>query len=97
MTVPRDALPLDVFRDGASATGMTAMPPQRPFSARCHAVTAHTAGEKIGNETGAQLLEFGEFPQTERRNHRLKNAMFTAAFAATRHDSHAKAYYQRKR
>lgn len=30
-------------------------------------------------------------------NHRLKNAMFLAAFVATRHDPHARAYYQRKR
>lgn len=30
-------------------------------------------------------------------NHRLKNAMFLAAFVATRHDPNAKAYYQRKR
>ena len=30
-------------------------------------------------------------------NHRLKNAMFTAAFIATQHDPDARAYYQRKR
>ena len=30
-------------------------------------------------------------------NHRLKNAMFIAAFVATQFDPHAKAYYQRKR
>ena len=30
-------------------------------------------------------------------NHRLKNAMFTAAFVATQHDPDARAYYQRKR
>ena len=30
-------------------------------------------------------------------NHRLKNAMFIAAFVATRHDPDARAYYQRKR
>ena len=30
-------------------------------------------------------------------NHRLKNAMFTAAFVAAQHDPHARAYYQRKR
>jgi transposase len=30
-------------------------------------------------------------------NHRLKNAMFLAAFVATRHDPNARAYYQRKR
>ena len=30
-------------------------------------------------------------------NHRLKNAMFQAAFVATRHDPHARAYYQQKR
>ena len=29
-------------------------------------------------------------------NHRLKNAMFTAAFVATQHDPDARAYYQRK-
>ena len=28
-------------------------------------------------------------------NHRLKNAMFTAAFVATQHDPDARAYYQR--
>ena len=30
-------------------------------------------------------------------NHRLKNAMFIAAFVATQHDPDARAYYQRKR
>ena len=30
-------------------------------------------------------------------NHRLKNAMFTAAFVATQHDPDARAYYHRKR
>ena len=30
-------------------------------------------------------------------NHRLKNAMFTAAFVAAQHDPDARAYYQRKR
>ena len=30
-------------------------------------------------------------------NHRLKNAMFLAAFVAAQHDPHAKAYYQKKR
>ena len=30
-------------------------------------------------------------------NHRLKNAMFVAAFVATRHDPDARAYYLRKR
>ncbi|MDE0267463.1 MAG: IS110 family transposase [Acidimicrobiaceae bacterium] len=30
-------------------------------------------------------------------NHRLKNALFTAAFVATRHDPCARAYYQQKR
>ena len=30
-------------------------------------------------------------------NHRLKNALFTAAFIATQHDPDARAYYQRKR
>ncbi|MCE2526286.1 MAG: IS110 family transposase [Actinomycetia bacterium] len=30
-------------------------------------------------------------------NHRLKNAMFLAAFVASQHDPAAKAYYQRKR
>ena len=34
---------------------------------------------------------------SRRGNHRLKNAMFLAAFVATQHDPHAKAYYQRKR
>lgn len=34
---------------------------------------------------------------SRRGNHRLKNAMFLAAFVATQHDPHAKAYYARKR
>ena len=34
---------------------------------------------------------------SRRGNHRLKNAMFLAAFVATQHDPAAKAYYQRKR
>ncbi|MBP7405735.1 MAG: transposase, partial [Candidatus Microthrix sp.] len=32
-----------------------------------------------------------------RGNHRLKNALFLAAFVATQHDPDARAYYQRKR
>ena len=35
--------------------------------------------------------------RTRGGNHRLKNAMFIAAFVATQHDPHARAYYQRKR
>ncbi len=35
--------------------------------------------------------------QSRRGNHRLKNAMFLAAFVAAQHDAAAKAYYQRKR
>lgn len=35
--------------------------------------------------------------QSRRGNHRLKNAMFIAAFVATQHDPEARAYYQRKR
>lgn len=35
--------------------------------------------------------------RTRGGNHRLKNAMFIAAFVATRHDPDARAYYQRKR
>jgi transposase len=34
---------------------------------------------------------------SRRGNHRLKNAMFLAAFVAVRHDPNAKAYYDRKR
>ena len=34
---------------------------------------------------------------SRRGNHRLKNAMFLAAFVATQHAPNAKAYYQRKR
>ena len=30
-------------------------------------------------------------------NHRLKNALFTAAFVAAQHDPDARAYYQHKR
>ena len=35
--------------------------------------------------------------QSRSGNHRLKNAMFLAAFVAAQHDAAAKAYYQRKR
>ena len=35
--------------------------------------------------------------QSRSGNHRLKNAMFLAAFVAAQHDPTAKAYYQRKR
>ena len=35
--------------------------------------------------------------RSRRGNHRLKNAMFIAAFVATQHDPDARAYYQRKR
>lgn len=35
--------------------------------------------------------------QSRTGNHRLKNAMFLAAFVASQHDPEAKAYYQRKR
>lgn len=34
---------------------------------------------------------------SRRGNHRLKNAMFLAAFVAVQHDPHARAYYDRKR
>jgi transposase len=44
------------------------------------------SGKSINNSTASR-----------RGNHRLKNAMFLAAFVAVQHDPNAKAYYARKR
>lgn len=40
---------------------------------------------------------FNSASQARSGNHRLKNALFIAAFVAARHDPHARAYYERKR
>ncbi|WP_419929274.1 IS110 family transposase [Candidatus Poriferisocius sp.] len=61
-------------------------------------------------ETGAQLASYAGLAPVDRQsgrtkttrrskggNHRLKNAMFFAAFVAKRHDPAAKAHYEKKR
>jgi len=81
------------------------------FGPRTGARTLAEIGDPNRFETGSRLASYaglaptdwrsgksinGSF-QSRRGNHRLKNAMFIAAFVATQHDPDAKAYYQRKR
>jgi transposase len=81
------------------------------FGPRTGARTLAEIGDPARFETGARLASYaGLTPSTRQSgssfnsdarqrggNHRLKNAMFLAAFVATQHDPHARAYYQRKR
>lgn len=81
------------------------------FGPRTGARTLAEIGDPSRFENGSRLAAYAGFAPTDWRsgrsisgafqhrggNHRLKNAMFLAAFVATQHDPDARAYYQRKR
>ena len=81
------------------------------FGPRTGARTLAEIGDPSRFETGSRLAAYAGLAPTDWRsgrsingafqhrggNHRLKNAMFIAAFVATQFDPSAKAYYQRKR
>ena len=81
------------------------------FGPRTGARTLAEIGNPHRFKNGSRLASYAGLAPVNRRsgksinrttrhpggNHRLKNAMFTAAFVAAFHDPHAKAYYQRKR
>ncbi len=81
------------------------------FGPRTGARTLAEIGDPNRFETGSRLASYAGLAPTDWRsgrsingafqhrggNHRLKDAMFIAAFVATRFDPDAKAYYQRKR
>ncbi len=81
------------------------------FGPRTGARTLAEIGDPGRFETGSRLASYAGLAPTDWRsgksingsfqhrggNHRLKNAMFIAAFVATQFDPDAKTYYQRKR
>ena len=81
------------------------------FGPRTGARTLAEIGDPNRFETGSRLASYAGLAPTDWRsgrsingafqhrggNHRLKNAMFIAAFVATQFDPDARAYYQRKR
>ncbi len=81
------------------------------FGPRTGARTLAEIGDPKRFENGSRLAAYAGLAPTDWRsgrsingafqhrggNHRLKNAMFLAAFVATQHDPEAMAYYQRKR
>lgn len=81
------------------------------FGPRTGARTLAEIGDPHRFATGSRLAGYAGLAPSDRRsgkslnsshqqrggNHRLKNAMFIAAFVATQHDPEARAYYQRKR
>lgn len=81
------------------------------FGPRTGARTLAEIGEPTRFKDGSRLASYAGLSPTDWRsgtsikgafqhrggNHRLKNAMFLAAFVATQHDPDARAYYQRKR
>ena len=80
------------------------------FGPRTGARTLAEIGDPHRFLNGARLADAGLAPVNRRSgksinrvsqhrggNHRLKNAMFIAAFVASQHDPTAKTYYQRKR
>jgi len=81
------------------------------FGPRTGARTLAEIGDPHRFENGGRLAAYAGLAPTDRRsgksintttrnrggNHPLKNAMFTAAFVATQHDPHARAYYLKKR
>ncbi len=81
------------------------------FGPRTGARTLAEIGDPTRFKDGGRLAAYAGLAPVDRRsgksinnaaasrrgNHRLKNAMFLAAFVATQHDPAAKAYYQRKR
>jgi transposase len=81
------------------------------FGPRTGARTLAEIGDPSRLKDGGRLAAYAGLAPVDKRsgksinnasasrpgNHRLKNAMFLAAFVATQHDTNAKAYYQRKR
>jgi transposase len=81
------------------------------FGPRTGARTLAEIGDPTRFENGSRLASYAGLAPTDWRsgkstngafqhrggNHRLKNAMFIAAFVATQHDPDARVYYQRKR
>jgi len=81
------------------------------FGPRTGARTLAEIGDPHRFLNGSRLAGYAGLAPSDRRsgrslnsahqqrggNHRLKNAMFIAAFVATQHDPEARAYYQRKR
>ena len=81
------------------------------FGPRTGARTLAEIGDPQRFANGGRLAAYAGLAPVDRRsgrsinsssqsragNHRLKNAMFLAAFVAAQHDPAAKAYYQRKR
>lgn len=81
------------------------------FGTRTGARTLAEIGDPHRFANGGRLAAYAGFTPVDRQsgtsirgasknragNHRLKNAMFLAAFVASQHDPWAKAYYQRKR
>lgn len=81
------------------------------FGPRTGARTLAEIGDPTRFANGSRLAAYAGLSPTDWRsgrsingafqhrggNHRLKNAMFLAAFVATQHDPDARAYYQRKR
>ena len=80
------------------------------FGPRTGARTLAEIGDPHRFKDGGRLASYAGLAPVDRQsgrhhhtrkprggNHRLKNAMFTAAFVATQHDPDARAYYQQKR
>lgn len=81
------------------------------FGTRTGARTLAEIGDPYRFEDGGRLAAYAGLTPVDRQsgtsirsasknragNHRLKNAMFLAAFVAAQHDPHAKAYYDKKR
>ena len=80
------------------------------FGPRTGARTLAEIGDPHRFDNGSRLAAYAGLAPVDRQsgqshhtrkprggNHRLKNAMFTAAFVATQHDPDARACYQRKR
>ena len=81
------------------------------FGPRTGARTLAEIGDPTRFANGGRLAAYAGLAPIDRRsgksinaaaasrrgNHRLKNAMFLAAFVAVRHDPHARTYYERKR
>jgi len=80
------------------------------FGPRTGARTLAEIGDPHRFDNGGRLAAYAGLAPVDRQsgrhhhtqrarggNHRLNNAMFTAAFVAAQHDPHARAYYQQKR
>lgn len=78
-------------------------PPDRRLQAVTGDPNRFATGSRLASYAGLAPIDWQSGTSTNGSfhspggNHRLKNAMFIAAFVATRHDPSAKAYYKRKR